>query len=82
MRRRAAGRAGLRRVDWVRLVVDRDVVRAEVTGTGFRLPVSRPIPLSVAAHLIASGTPSVSHRLDTVRVDTVHMGTVHMDTAS
>ena len=40
---------GLRRVDWVRIVVDDDTVRAEAVGVGYRLPTSRPIPLPLAA---------------------------------
>lgn len=55
---------GLRRVDWVRFVVDDDVVRAEAVGVGFRLPVSCPIPLAVAAALMAQGTPSVTRTVD------------------
>lgn len=63
----AARRAGLRRVDWVRLQVDQDEqpVRAEAMGAGFRLPVTCAIPLSVAADLIASGTPYVTRHLGT-----------------
>lgn len=57
-------RAGLRRVDWVRLVVDHEHVQAEAVGIGFRLPVTRPIPLSLAARLIASGTPHVTCSID------------------
>jgi hypothetical protein len=56
--------AGLRRVDWVRFVVDHDAVRAEAVGVGYRLPAARPIPLAVAAALLAEGTPSVTRRLD------------------
>jgi hypothetical protein len=52
----------LRRVDWIRLVVDDDQVRAEAVGVGYRLPTTRPIPLSVAEALIAEGTPSVTRR--------------------
>jgi hypothetical protein len=52
--------AGLRRVDWVRFVVDHDAVRAEAVGVGYRLPTARPISLSVAAALLAQGTPSVT----------------------
>jgi hypothetical protein len=54
------GAAGLRRVDWVRFVVDQDDVRAEAVGVGYRLPSTRPIPLSVAAALLAQGTPSIT----------------------
>jgi hypothetical protein len=57
---RSLTETGLRRVDWVRLVVDHDSVRAEAVGVGYRLPTSRPIPLPVAAALIAGGTPSVT----------------------
>jgi hypothetical protein len=56
----AASRTGLRRVDWVRLIEDDGRFRAEVVGEGFRLPVSRPIPLSLAAELIASGVPHLT----------------------
>ena len=64
-RNEQSGAAGLRRVDWVRLVVDDEAVRAEAVGVGYRLPVARPIPLSVAAALRAQGTPSVTRRFDT-----------------
>jgi hypothetical protein len=58
--RDAASRTGLRRIDWVRLIEDDGHYRAEVVGEGFRLPVSRPIPLSLAAELIASGVPHLT----------------------
>jgi hypothetical protein len=58
--RNAAGRTGLSRVDWVRLIDDGGSYRAEVVGVGFRLPVTRPISLSLAADLIASGVPHVT----------------------
>jgi hypothetical protein len=58
-----ASAAGLRRVDWVRFVVDHDAVRAEAVGVGYRLPTARRIPLSVAAALVAQGTPSVTTKL-------------------
>jgi hypothetical protein len=63
-RKEHPGTAGLRRVDWVRFVVGHDAVRAEAVGVGYRLPVARPIPLSVAAALLAQGTPSVTRTLD------------------
>jgi hypothetical protein len=50
---------GLRRVDWVRLFCDRDVMTAEAFGVGYRLPVKCPITLDTAAQLIASGIPYV-----------------------
>jgi hypothetical protein len=62
-RKEAPGTTGLRRVDWIRFVVEKDDVLAEAVGVGYRLPVSRPIPLSVAAELLAQGTPSVTRRL-------------------
>jgi hypothetical protein len=55
---------GLRRVDWVRILVDGDELRAEATGVGFRLPVTTPIPLAVAGELIAAGTPYIVRRQD------------------
>ena len=64
MRSDEMGQAGLRRVDWVRLLVDRQRVRAEAVGVGFRVPVTCPIPLSVAARLIALGVPRVTCRAD------------------
>jgi hypothetical protein len=58
------GVTGLRRVDWVRFLVDQDAVRAEAVGVGYRLPVALPIPLTVATALVARGTPSVTRTLD------------------
>jgi hypothetical protein len=64
-RQETPGTTGLRRVDWVRFLVDRDTVRAEAVGVGYRLPIARPITLSVATALVAQGTPSVTRtRLD------------------
>ncbi len=54
------GRIGLRRVDSVRLTRRDGDVKAEAVGMGFRLPTSRTISLSLAAELIALGTPCVS----------------------
>jgi hypothetical protein len=62
-RKDQGGAAGLRRVDWVRFVIDHDAVRAEAVGVGYRLPVARPISLSVAAALLAQGTPSVTRKV-------------------
>jgi hypothetical protein len=56
--------AGLRRVDWIRLVVsDERFAGAEAIGVGSRLPMTRSIPISVAKDLIASGTPYVIRHL-------------------
>ena len=61
----AAALVGLRRVDWVRLLVDDDHVGAEAVGVGFRLPTTCPISMSVAAKLIESGIPHVTRHLGT-----------------
>ena len=61
----AAALVGLRRVDWVRLLVDDDHVGAEAVGVGYRLPASCPISMSVAARLIQSGVPHVTRHLGT-----------------
>jgi hypothetical protein len=64
VRKEQPGVTGLRRVDWVRFLVDPDAVRAEAVGVGYRLPVARPIPLSLATALVAQGTPLVTQTLD------------------
>jgi hypothetical protein len=56
----ARERSGMRRVDWVRLHVDGTSVTAEAVGVGYRLPRTAPIPVAVAAALIAEGTPCVT----------------------
>lgn len=53
---------GMRRVDWVRITIERDGARFDVVGVGHRQPVTRRVPLHIAATLIASGTPSVFRR--------------------
>jgi len=63
----AAILVGLRRVDWVRLLVSDDHVDAEAVGVGYRLPTSCPIPMAVAANLIASGIPYVTRHVGTGR---------------
>jgi len=50
----------MRRIDYVRLVVDDGGTRAEVVGVGFRLPTTRRVPLRYAAELVSSGTPLVT----------------------
>ena len=52
---------GLRRVDWVRVFVEKGGMRAEAVGVGFRLPAVCSISLATAAELIADGTPHVTH---------------------
>jgi hypothetical protein len=56
---------GLRRVDWVRLLVDDDHVGAEAVGVGYRLPATCPISMAVATRLIESGVPHVTRHLGT-----------------
>ncbi|MDP9386608.1 MAG: hypothetical protein M3Q48_01430 [Actinomycetota bacterium] len=50
---------GLRRVGWVRVVLDADGPRCQVVGTSFRLPVVRDVPVRTAAALLAAGVPGV-----------------------
>ncbi|HEY3941147.1 MAG TPA: hypothetical protein VGL60_01570 [Acidimicrobiales bacterium] len=62
-RHSGSGVTGLRRVDWIRVVVDHHEVHAEAVGVGHRLPATCPIPLSTAAALIAEGIPSITQRV-------------------
>ncbi|MGE0794608.1 MAG: hypothetical protein AB7H43_05820 [Acidimicrobiia bacterium] len=50
---------GLRRVDWIRVLLATDGPRAEAVGVGHRRPASAPITLSAAARLVAGGAPLV-----------------------
>jgi hypothetical protein len=59
--RDATSRTGLRRIDWIRVIEDGGRCSAEAVGVGFRLPATCPISLPLAAELIASGIPHVSH---------------------
>jgi hypothetical protein len=64
---RPDGRAaahGLRRVDYVRLLVGGERIRAELVGVGYRLPTAIPVSLPYAARLIADGTPSVTRHVE------------------
>jgi hypothetical protein len=54
---------GLRRVDYVRLLVGGERIRAELVGVGYRLPTAVPVSLPIAAKLIADGTPSVTRHV-------------------
>jgi len=58
---------GLRRVDYVRLLVGGEHIRAELVGVGYRLPTALPVSLSYAARLIADGTPSVTRHVSSER---------------
>lgn len=51
--------AGMRRIHWIRIVDDGSTLTAEAIGIGHRLPVVRPIPLSVASALAARGVRTV-----------------------
>lgn len=50
---------GMRRVDWVRITIEPEWTRSDVVGVGHRQPVTRRVPLQIAAALIANGTPAV-----------------------
>jgi hypothetical protein len=52
----------MRRISWVRIDLTGDRPRAEVAGVGQRRPVTRTVPLSVAAELAASGVPTFIRR--------------------
>ncbi len=52
---------GLRRVSWVRVVVNDHESTAEVFGVGSRLPVVRRVTLGTALALAARGIPTVVH---------------------
>ena len=60
--RGTVGRLGMRRVAWVRVVLDGDDCRAEVHGLGHRLPRTRRVPLGLASALAAEGVPLLVHR--------------------
>jgi hypothetical protein len=62
----AFARTGLRRVDWVRLLVDSEgkSVAAQVEGVGHRSLQRRAVPLSLAHELIAGGTPYVTRSFE------------------
>jgi hypothetical protein len=49
----------MRRVSWVRIVVDDQGAHCEVMGVGHRLPTVRRVSLDTALDLAASGVPAV-----------------------
>jgi hypothetical protein len=49
----------MRRVSWVRIVLDGERTRCELFGVGHRLPSARPVSLETALALSASGVPTV-----------------------
>ena len=54
----------MRRVSWVRIVVDGDGAHCEVLGVGHRLPSARRVSLDTALSLAASGVPTVVRSVD------------------
>ena len=50
---------GLRRVNWIRVVLTDAGPLCEVAGIGHRLPTIRRVPLSTATSLAAQGVPTV-----------------------
>lgn len=50
---------GLRRVEWVRLLVGPRGTRAEAVGVGHRLPAAIPVSLRTATQLMRAGTPLI-----------------------
>jgi hypothetical protein len=50
---------GMRRVCWVRIVVDDDGARCDVLGVGHRLPSVRHVSLETALALAGTGVPTV-----------------------
>ena len=56
---KTAPETGLRRVSWVRIVVDDAGAHCEVLGVGHRLPAVRRVSLDTALSLAASGVPTV-----------------------
>jgi hypothetical protein len=57
----------MRRIEYVRLVFDDDGAQAEVVGVGFRLPMTRPVPLRYAAELVRGGVPLVARHSESRR---------------
>ena len=55
---------GMRRVSWVRIVLDDDGAHCEVLGVGHRLPKARRITLDTALALAATGVPTVVRSAD------------------
>lgn len=52
-------RIGLRRVDWIRVLLGTDGPRAEAVGIRHRMPVAVPITLAAATRIVADGAPLV-----------------------
>jgi hypothetical protein len=50
---------GLRRVDWIRVLLGADGPRAEAVGVRHRRPTATPISLAAATELVSRGAPLV-----------------------
>ena len=55
---------GMRRVSWVRIVVDDHGAHCEVHGVGHRLPNAHRVSLETALALAAGGVPTVVRSAD------------------
>ena len=62
------GSTGLRRIHWVRVLVDGDNTRAEAFGLAHRRPATVPISLRMASRLAAAGIPMVVRHLEAAEV--------------
>jgi hypothetical protein len=58
-RPKPAPATGLRRVSWVRIVLDDQGAHCDVFGVGHRLPSAHRVSLETALALSASGVPTV-----------------------
>jgi len=65
---------GLRRISWVRIDLTGDYPRAEVAGVGQHRPVTRTVPLGVAAELSGRGVPTYIRRHAPVEPDLAEVG--------
>ena len=65
---------GLRRITWVRSDLTGDYPRAEDAGVGQHLPVTRTVPMSVAAELSCRGVPTYIRRHAPVEPDLAEVG--------
>ena len=53
---------GMRRIDWVRIVVSEEGTSCQAVGVADRLPIDRPITLGTATSLVGNGIPAVVRR--------------------
>jgi hypothetical protein len=54
----------MKRIDWVRIVLDGDDCRAEVHGVGHRVPRTVRVAMATASTLAAEGVPLLVRRTD------------------